>query len=149
VSFDVHVQRFEEGDAAIWDWQAVQDALYRFGLRPEQVADGREIEVADGGRAEVDIDAEGAAFFIRGGALTPALSRFVWEVASAGRAVVLATMNPMPAALTDASQREHLPADLDATPVLCDSADELHSLLKSGFDDWTKYLASVPSGPKT
>jgi hypothetical protein len=144
VSFDVFVQRFQNGDGAAWDWPAVHEALARLGLRPEEVADGTEVAVADGGRAEADVDADGAAFFVRAGGLTPELARLVWELAAAGRAVVLPTMDPMPAVLTDASQLEHLPADLDATPLLCESAGELQSVLESGFDQWTRYLASGP-----
>jgi hypothetical protein len=152
MSFDVFLQRFENGQPARADHDAVRAVLATRnftdlsgdGYYNVRFQDGNDVEFSAGGlRGEADFSS--CTFFIHG--MSSELIRFMWEVADAGAMAVLATVEDFRAILTPRHPKEDLPQDLlppnYPEPVVCESPAELESFLLSGYLGWKKYRDQV------
>jgi hypothetical protein len=151
MSFDVFLQRFDEGASSKVDLQkvrAVLDAIQfkgpdEFGFYRVQFPDGNAVEFSAEG---LDGSAEfnSCAFHIRG--LSHDLAKFIFEIAKAADLVILPAMEDFVPILSAAKQRRTLPADLlkrSRPAVLCKSPSELEALLSRGYSGWKKYRNQV------
>jgi hypothetical protein len=151
MSFDVFLQRFVGGEAAEANRENVRAVLRttqhcgpdEFGYYIVKFSDGVDVELSarglDGGDSFT-----GCAFHLR--AMNADLVAFIFEIASAGDMVLLPAMEDFVPILSSPAQMNQLPPDLqhgERTPVLCNSALELETVLTGGYAAWKKYVAQV------
>jgi hypothetical protein len=116
VSLDVFLTAFRGGEEVPVDRNALELSLARNGLAAEQT----EALTADGGRAQMLVDEDGASFLVE--KLTPELTRLVFEVARESRLVVLPADGTPNVYLVDPALAAGLPEDLEPNVVATSAA---------------------------
>jgi len=150
MSFDIFLYKFQYGEPALIDRNAVMAVLNRYdfsgpneyGRYDVRFPDGVDVEFWAWGPGEEDDT--NCSFSIRG--ISRNLISFVWQVAKAGDMSILAPMDPFVPILTSSNQKEHLPADLTREcpeAIVCESPGDLERLLLYGYSDWQKYRDQV------
>jgi hypothetical protein len=151
MSFDVFLQRSVAGKPAQVDREAVLAVLKTAKFNGPDDFGFYIVEFPEGG--DVEFSAEGlqgsgdfadCAFHL--GGISRHLVKFMFEVAKAGDMFILPAMEDFVPILTRAEQRVELPPELAENypePVLCESAEELESLLSGGYNGWKKYRDKV------
>ena len=150
MSFDVFLQRFENGDVAEAQREPVLAVLRKTSFRGPDEFGFYIIAFPD--RVEVEFSAKGlelkdrftgCAFFIRG--FGKHLAEFIYQVARAGDMVIMPAMEGNPLIFVSDGQRPHVPADSleRSRPVVVKSPEELGALLTGGFDGWSVYRDQV------
>ena len=150
MSFDVFLQRFENGQLASVNRKRVRDVVRTascrgpddFGFYLIAFPDGAEVELA-AKDLEGDKPFVGCAFFIRG--FPKALPEFIYRIACAGDMIIMPAMEGAPLIFVSEDQRVHVPADFMERmhPVLVNSSEELGALLTGGFEGWSTYRNQV------
>jgi hypothetical protein len=151
MSFDVFLQRFVGGKPVEVDRQPVSSVLQttqfqgpdEFGFYLVQFSDGVHVEFSASG-LDGSKDFGGCAFHIRG--MSPALVRFIFDVAKAGDMMILATMDCCGPILVAPEQERELPREMLQAlgdPVLCASSIDLENLLLCGYAGWRRYRDQV------
>jgi hypothetical protein len=150
MSFDIFMQHFKDGKAAEAPRDAILELLRssqhteadRFGFYHVALADGLTVEFSAKG-LESSGTFSGCAFQVR--AFGDRLAEFVYQVACAGKMVIMPATRDAIAILVSAEMKQHLPDDLLAnlTPVVIGSSAELKVLLATGFDGWRMYRDQV------
>ena len=116
MSLDVFLTAFRGGEEVPVDRNALELSLARNGLAAEQT----EALTADGGRAQMLVDEDGASFLVE--KLTPELTRLVFEVARESRLVVLPADGTPNVYLVDPALAAGLPEDLEPNVVATSAA---------------------------
>lgn len=148
MSFDLFLQRFQEGESAPADRDAVKRVLRHrsqsnadtYGFYAIEFEDGSSVEFSAKG-LQSDGEFSGCAFHLR--SFSAAVITFVYQVAVAGDFVVI---NPQgdgspesPLSITvQASQSRHLPEGL-GEPQRAESAEALAKFLGAGIAGWEAY----------
>lgn len=150
MSFDVFLQRFENGEVADVQREPVLDVVRKhtfrgpneFGFYIIEFPDGVEVEFCAEG-LELEERFTGCAFFIRG--FGKHLADFIYQVARAGDMLIIPMMEGSPLVFVSENQRTHVSADFleRARPVVVKSPEELGALLTGGFDGWSAYRDQV------
>ena len=143
MSFDVYLLKFAKGDACELPRDALRGVFEKLEIK--QISeDFYDIRLEDG--SQVDLQAGGltsserfttAIFFIRGG--SDGIARLIFECARVTGGVLIPTMDQNPCIMVDTSQRAELPPDFTQPVVECRSAEELTHLLRSGYQEWSRY----------
>ena len=126
MSLDVFLTAFRGGEEVPVDRDALDISLARNGLTAEQT----EALTADGGRAHLLVDEDGASFLVE--ALTPELSRLVFDLARDSKLVVLPADGTPNVFLVDRAQAAGLPEDLEPNIVATSAA--LHARLRASAE---------------
>lgn len=148
MSFDLFLNRFQEGETAPADRDAVLGVLRRYsdanadkyGFHLVELDDGSSVEFSAKG-LHSDEEFSGCAFHLR--SFSEAVITFVYQVAVAGDFVVINAQgngsleSPLSIAVA-ASQSRHLPEGL-GEPQLAESAQALAKLLGAGIAGWKAY----------
>ena len=157
MSFDLQLVRFQHGDAASWDNEAVAriipvirrmkpDFLYD----PAAVQNSVVVEWPDAFSLEIDLARPGTSSGLRIAfrRLSVGIVSFVFDLAHAGELAVFnlqgndTVVNPSVIVL-DPRQLRHLPAGTYKQPACADSAKALGLLLLDSFDSWSAYRRQV------
>ena len=134
MSFDVFLQRFQDGKSAAADHESVRRVLE--GRRRSEIGgDAYDVQFDDGSHVEFSP----GAFSLRG--ISQEVVAFMFEVAKAGRTVMFPAMEGSLCIVFDADQKAHLPRQLSEkfNVVECQSAEELAELLSGGYSSWRAY----------
>jgi len=126
MSLDVFLTAFRGGEEVPVDRNALELSLARNGLAAEQT----EALTADGGKAHMLVDEDGASFLVQ--RLTPELSRLVFDVARDSRLVVLPADGTPNVYLVDPAHAAGLPDDLEPNVVATSAA--LYARLRASAD---------------
>jgi len=130
VSFDVFVQRFENGDSVPLDHAAVRNALAEASSAP--------LPVPDGGHLRLKTDDGGADLYgLRPGTMAFMLNRInglsawnvIWNIAHTTSAVLLAV--GAPAIATTAETLDQLPTELKQAAIVGTDPASLLQVLKA------------------
>ena len=151
MSFDIFLQKFSYGNSAEANREAVLAVLKNEKYkRPNRLyhvtfTDGADVEFS----AELESKGkfDGCAFFVRG--MSRLLIKFIFDIAKAGDMVILPAMEGFVPILCSSEQKQHLPKELahnEPPPVVCESGEELESLLCGGYESWRKYRDQIVSG---
>ena len=106
MTLDVFLTSFRSGEEVPVDSHVLDAALAANGLSGERAG----VRTADGGRADLLVDTDGASFLIE--RLTPELSRLLFDVAHAARLVVLPADGTPNAYVAEEGLAVGLPEDL-------------------------------------
>jgi hypothetical protein len=146
MSFDIFLQHFKDGKAAEAPRDSILELLRssqhteadRFGFYHVTFADGVTVEFS-AKSLESAGTFSGCVFHVR--AFGDRLAQFVYQIASAGKMVIMPATREAIAVLVSAEMKQHLPDDVLAnlTPVVIGSPAELKALLATGFDGWRMY----------
>lgn len=100
------------------------------------------VQLGDGGGAEIFGDqlATGCMAALRG--MTPDLIQFLFDLLKAGNWVMLPAMEDAVAITTSPESMKGIPSDFPRV-VVCNSAEELGTLLTNGVHAWEKYRDQV------
>jgi hypothetical protein len=111
MSLDLFLAAFRGGEEVPVDLTALELALAHNGLAGERT----EAMTADGGRALLLVDEDGASFLVE--RLTPELSRLVFDVARETQLVLLPADGTPNVFVVDAAHGAGLPDDLEPSVV--------------------------------
>jgi hypothetical protein len=123
MSLDLFLTAFRGGAEVPVDRDSLEVSLARNGLAGQLT----EALTADGGRAQLLVDEDGASFLVQ--KLTPELSRLVFDVARDSRLVVLPADGTPNVFLVDAALAAGLPEDLE--PKIVGTSAALYERLRS------------------
>jgi len=151
LSFDVFLQRFDDGESLEVDRRPVLEVLtaakYRgpdqFGFYVVVFPDGVDVEFSAEG-LESDERFTHCAFHIRG--FGEGLMKFIFDVARAGDMVIIPAMQGNPLLLVSEEQKKKVPADVREnfqSIVVVSSPAELGAMLSGGFEGWSAYRDHV------
>jgi hypothetical protein len=154
MSFDLFLQRFQEGETAPTNRDAVLEVLRRYsgaksdkyGFYVVEFEDSSCVEFSAKG-LESEAEFSGCAFHLS--SFSPAVITFVYQVAVAGDFVTInaqgnGSLESPLAILVVAAQSRHLPEGL-GEPQLVDSAEALAKLLGADMAGWEAYRNNVLS----
>ncbi len=154
MSFDVFLQRFENGDASDTAREPVLAVLHNsrytgpdeFGFYIVSFPDDTEVEFS-ASELESDEPFGGCAFHLRG--LSEDVTKFMLEIARAGDMVMMAAMEGNPLIFIHEAQKQNVPPGLlsDMNPLLVGTPAELLDVLTGGFDSWAAYRDRVLGSP--
>jgi hypothetical protein len=122
--------------------RAVRQVLKRPAGHGPDVFGCHVVRLADGSQAEVFASdlATGCMVVLRG--LTAGLLRFLFDLLKAGNWVMIPVMAEAVAITTSPGSMKGVPEDFPRV-VVCNSTEELGTLLAGGFRDWKKYRDQV------
>jgi hypothetical protein len=126
MTLDVFLTSFRGGEEVPVDSDALDAALAANGLAGEQAG----VRTADGGRADLLVDTDGASFLIE--RLTPEVSRLLFDVAQAARLVVLPADGTPNAYVAEEVLAAGLPEDL--TPHVVTTSASLNEALEASAE---------------
>jgi hypothetical protein len=124
---------------------AVRNVLSRVNAHGPDDFGCYNVELADGGSAEVYTDSveTGCVVELRG--ITPDLIQFLYDLGNAATWVMVPVMEDLVSIATSEDCIKEIPVDLPR-PVVCNSANEIGALLAEGVQAWQKYRDQVVSG---
>jgi hypothetical protein len=148
VSWDVHLQKFDQGREVNFDLEVAQTILRRTrGFRAAEPGVG---ELVEGGSAEIYYGAEPSSdVMVSIRAASSTVFQLIYDLAAELRIVVFfPTEESWGAAVVEPSQSHDLP-DLSwegwenfddgftpPTPIVCSTADDLATALAPAYDSW-------------
>jgi hypothetical protein len=155
VSFDIFLQRFENGTSVAVPREPVREVLRQTSCNEPDESGFYAVTFPDGVEAEFSAKGlesnepfTGCAFHIRG--FSEGLMRFIFEIALAGDMVIMPAMEDNPLILLSKDQESHVPPEvLDRfRPVTVESPGELGAILTGGFEGWSAYRDQIVRGTR-
>lgn len=156
MSFDVFAQAFHNGNAGNANAAAARAVLSALPHTHDPQSHFYDIELPDGSHLEMyaqGLDGKkpfkGAMFSIR--TLSDALGNFIFCFTQAADCVLLPTLDPPCALLTNANQAPHLPPDLCSKfrTITISDGPELLAAFEGGYDAWHAYRDRIVHNPST